>query len=82
MNALHVIKRGTRNALRRRYGYAALRVMRRTLRRAVALQLEQQHQAGAKPPTRAAIIAAARDAYRRLRARWPDQYFDDPRALP
>jgi len=62
-----------RAALRRRYGYAALRVLRRGLASAIALHFERS--VGAAPYAGRGELDAIRAAYaraiRRLRKRWP-----------
>lgn len=79
LGRLHV---GTRAALRRRYGYAALRVLRRALHAAInqhrARQVEQRPYSIA---TQELVEAYAR-ALQRLRKRWPHLPFNDPRSNP
>ncbi len=78
------IKVGLRAALRRRYGFAALRVLRRALRRALAdhraRTLGGRRYAGDVEAE--AIRAAFRYGVRRLRRRWPSLSFTDERAEP
>jgi len=76
------IRVGTRAALRRRYSFAALRVLRRAVRAAVA-----GHEAalyGARPYSthRDEIADAYAGALKRLRKRWPHIDFTDERASP
>jgi hypothetical protein len=73
-----------RAALRRRYGYIALRVLRRGVARAVADHIERS--IGPRPYAGTgeygAIVAAYTRAMRRLRARWPDLDLTDERSRP
>lgn len=75
------IKRATGAALRRRYGYAALRVMRRAIRLAL-----REHRERTFNPLRPysvdvrEIRAAYFAAMRRLRKKWPRLDPADPRA--
>lgn len=79
------IRVGARVALRRRYGYAALRVLRRAVRAALqdhrrrALDPLHEYAGG---PELAAIRAAYNRAVRRLLDRWPALVLFDPRAEP
>ena len=75
------IRVATRAALRRRYGYAALRVLRRGIRQ--ALRAHRQRQIGAAPYSTSTeqIMAAVYAAMRRLRKRWPKLDPTDPRAV-
>jgi len=77
-----VLKHARRAAMRRRYAYAALRILRRGLRAALALHALRQ-----LAPERysVSVLEIRREHFtsmRRLRARWP--HFDptDPRAEP
>lgn len=82
MNPTTRIRLATRAALRRRYGYAALRVLRRGLRRARddhrARQLAPAPYSFHTDQLRAAYIYALM----RLRRRWPTLNPSDPRAKP
>jgi hypothetical protein len=73
-----------RAALRRRYGYAALRVLRRGLARAAADHFERS--IGARPYDGStegpALTREYRRALRRLLDRWPDLDLTDDRARP
>jgi hypothetical protein len=78
------VKAGLRRALARRYGYAALRVLRRALVRALA-----RHQAatfGPAPYAGSGVLDDVGAAYwrglQRLRRRWPDLDLEDDRARP
>ena len=76
------LKLATRAARRRRYGYAALRVLRRGLASAMAAHFERS--VGARPY--ATELEAIRTAYARalaeLRRRFPTVDLSDPRAEP
>lgn len=76
------IKLGLKVALRRRYSYAALRVLRRAAARALADDLH--HSIGEDPYTSKARELA--DTYwralQRLRRRWPFLDLLDERSLP
>jgi hypothetical protein len=74
------IRVAKRAALRRRYGYAALRILRRGVRQ--ALQLHRQRQISPLPYSTSTdeITAAYLDAIRRLRKTWPKLNPNDPRA--
>ncbi len=78
------IRIGVRAALRRRYGYAALRWFRRAVATAAGAHLASS--IGARPYDGEAEWQAIRDAYHagvlRLRRRWPALDLDDPRARP
>lgn len=81
LTPLGILKRGTRTALRRRYGYAALRVMRATLQRALHVHRERQ-----LDPSQAYSVQTqeVREAYfaamRKLKRRWPHLNFLDQRS--
>lgn len=83
MSPLGLIRVGTRAALRRRYGYAALRILRRAVRRAL-----REHRERMLDPARPysvstdELVAAYFAAIRRMRRRWPALPFGDPRAEP
>lgn len=84
MKAATRIRLALRAALRRRYGYAALRVLRRALGRAL-----EQHDRLTVGPARydgQAEFQALYDSYRRalerIRRRWPQLDLGDERALP
>jgi hypothetical protein len=76
------VKFGLKVALRRRYGYAALRV----LRRALAAALEQHHWRSIGPAKYVSELQAIDAAYwgglKRLRKRWPDLDLEDERSRP
>lgn len=78
------IKFALRAALRRRYGYAALRVLRRAVGRAVADHVERS--IGARPYAGSgepeAIAAWYRRGLRRLLDRWPALDLTDERSRP
>jgi hypothetical protein len=81
--SLH-IRSGLRRALRRRYGFAALRTLRGALRRAIA-----RHEAltlGPRPYVGSGELEAIRVAYvralARLRRRWPNLDLSDERSEP
>lgn len=76
------VKVARRAALRRRYGYAALRVLRRALRR--ALRDHRERELGQVPYSgnADAIGAAYWTALRALRRRWPNLDPSDERAEP
>ena len=82
MNPIARIRLGTRAALRRRYGYAALRVLRRALRTASADHRTRQ----LAPAPYSIKTNDVRNAYayalQRLRRRWPALNPSDPRAKP
>lgn len=81
--ATHV-RTALRAALRRRYGYAALRVLRRGLSRANAAHLSRQlgpREYDGTTEARAVYDATVR-ALRALRRRWPRLNWWDPRADP
>jgi len=78
------LKLGLRRALARRYGYAALRTIRRALARALA-----RHEALTFGPRSYdgrgeldAIASAYWRALQRLRRRWPGLDLEDERARP
>lgn len=83
LTPLGVLRVSARAALRRRFGYAGLRVMRRGVRRALAL-----HRSRSLDPVRRYSVSLdqVRRAYfaamRRLRRRWPRLDPTDPRAEP
>jgi hypothetical protein len=76
------LKVALRAALRRRYGYAALRLLRVALRKALADH--QRRQLGDRPyaagPELEAVHTRYRQAVRRLRKRWPALDYGDSRA--
>ncbi len=78
------LRGGLRRALARRYGYAALRTLRRAV--AAALSRHERLTFGAAPYDGAgeldAVAAAYWRALLRLRRRWPDLDLDDERAKP
>ena len=76
------IRAGLRAALRRRYSFAALRVLRRSVRAASASHAAAQ--LGREPySTESAELAEAyAAALKRLLRRWPFLNFDDERANP
>lgn len=82
MNPTARIRLATRAALRRRYGYAALRVLRRGLRQANndhrARQLAPAPYSTSTDEIRSAYVYALQ----RLRRRWPQLNPTDPRAKP
>jgi hypothetical protein len=82
MSPIARIRVGARAALRRRYGYAALRVLRRAVRAARAAH--EAAQAGDAPygVRREQIAEAYAAALKRLRKRWPRLDFGDDRANP
>jgi hypothetical protein len=83
LSPIVILRRATRAALRRRYGYAALRIVRRAIRR--ALRAHHQHQLDASRPYSLDVLeirAAYFAAMRRLRKRWPALDPTDPRAEP
>ena len=71
-----------RAALRRRYGYAALRQLRRGVGRAISEH--RKRELGPAPYASEAdeIASAYRRALLKLSRRWPSLRLDDPRALP
>lgn len=71
-----------RAALRRRYGYAALRQLRRGVARAVFEH--RKREVGLSPYASQAdeIASLYRRALKKLARRWPSLRFDDPRAQP
>ena len=83
LNPVGILKRGMRAALRRRYGYAALRVMRASLRRALRVHRERMLDP-ARPysGTMDEISAQYRYAMRRVLKRWPMLDYLDQRAEP
>jgi hypothetical protein len=83
MTPLGLIRSATRAALRRRYGYAALRIVRRGVRR--ALREHRARQVDAAAPysiSTARVVEAHFAAMRRLRKRWPKLNPCDVRAEP
>ena len=78
------LKVGLRAALRRRYGYAALRVLRRALVAAVeahsARLVGPQAYDGATEGDR--LFRLYWEALQRLRRRWPGLDLDDERSRP
>jgi hypothetical protein len=80
MTPLARIRVATRAALRRRYGYAALRILRRGVRQ--ALQAHRERQLSPQPYSTSTdeITAAYVYAIRRLRKRWRKLNPNDARA--
>jgi hypothetical protein len=78
------VRLGLRAALRRTYGYAALRVLRRSVRAALADHRARSVGAGSYDGTRElkAIRAHYRRAVKRLLQRWPALQFSDERSEP
>ncbi len=78
------LRLGLRAALRRRYGYAALRVLRRSLGHAIASH--ERLTFGAAPYDGAtegeAIFRGYWVALQRLRRRWPALDLEDVRSQP
>lgn len=83
LTPIGILKHGLRAALKRRYGYAALRRMRAALRTALRVHRERS-----MDPTQPYSISMAeiRAQYfygmSRLRKRWPTMNYLDPRAEP
>jgi len=75
---------GLRAALRRRYGYAALRVLRRALGRALADHIERSisREAYSGGDELRQIRQLYKLAIRRLGRKFPDLDFGDPRSQP
>lgn len=82
MGPIARIRIGTRAALRRRYSYAALRVLRRTLRAALAVHEAAQRGQASYSTRRTELAEAYSAALKRLRKRWPRMDFSDERANP
>ena len=82
MKAATRIRIGLRTALRRRYGYAALRHLRRVVARALLQHADRQLGPGPYngQVEREAIYRGYWVALRKLRARWPTLDITDPRA--
>ncbi len=82
MDPATYVRTGLRRALRRRYGYAALRTLRRSVARGLArhwsLTFGDRPYAGAGELDR--IARAYGQALKRLRARWPGLNLEDDRA--
>lgn len=76
------IKLALRAALRRRYGYASLRVLRRGVRAAVADHRRRELGAAPYASEFDQIAASYWRALVRLRRRWPSLDLADPRAEP
>lgn len=76
------IKVALRAALRRRYAYAALRVLRRGAARAVVDNLERELGQRAYTSQADAILTAYWRALQRLRRRWPALDLTDERSRP
>jgi hypothetical protein len=74
----------TRAALRRRFGYAALRVLRKGFLAAMGAHRRASvgEQVYNGETERAAVEEGYRRGARRLLKRWPALSFDDPRAEP
>jgi hypothetical protein len=73
------IRFALRAALRRRYGYAALRVLRRAVARAVVIHLERPYSGTGVPEELAKEYSRA---LRVLLRRWPNLDFTDERSRP
>lgn len=82
MGPITRIRIGARAALRRRYGYAALRVLRRAVRAAVAVHEAAQVDQASYSTRRTELADAYSAALKRLRKRWPRLDFSDERANP
>lgn len=82
MNPLATIRRATRAALRRRYAYAAMRVLRRGFRAALATHRARQLDRATYATSTDAVRTAIYNAIARLRRRWPNLNPDDPRSQP
>ena len=83
--AATAIRSARRRALRKRYGYAALRVVRAALRRAIARHKEYQMGADPTPENVTSIEELSSEywtALKMLRKRWPHLDVSDPRAEP
>lgn len=84
MKTTTAIRLASRAALRRRYGYAALRFLRK--RAARAFELHQLRSVACDAvyagESERAIRAAYAEALRRLQRRWPALRLDDPRSQP
>jgi hypothetical protein len=76
------LKVGIRAARRRRYGYAALRVMRRALAAAVTRHIDRSIAAQPYASQYDTIYAHYARALAGLRRRFPHLDFADPRGLP
>jgi len=82
MAPLARVRLSLRVALRRRYGYAALRVLRTGIRAALAEHTARQYDPRPYSTTKRELIDASAAAVRRLRRRWPALNFTDARAEP
>jgi hypothetical protein len=82
ISALARIKLALRAALRRRYSYAALRVLRRGAYRAIVDDLERSLGAAPYVSQTADLSAAYWRALQRLRKRWPGLDLLDERSRP
>lgn len=80
MSPLARIKLGLRVALRRRYGYAALRVLRRSAARAIVDDFARSIGPESYVYQGDEIRSAYWQALQRLRRRWPRLDLDDPRS--
>ncbi len=83
MNPYARLKVGTRAAMRRRKGWAALRLLRRAIR--ASLQQHRRRSLDAARPYNAESEMKKIDTYykrtiKRLRERWPSLSLFDPRA--
>lgn len=79
------IRLAVRAALRRRYGYAALRVLRRGVRRAVRAHAGRTFDVGHSYDGQSEserLLHGAWYGLQRLRRAWPDLDLEDPRADP
>ena len=83
LTPIGVLRISARAALRRRFGYAGLRVMRRGVRRAIKLHRERTLDVSRPYST---SIGDLRQTYfaamARIRRRWPRLDPSDPRAEP
>lgn len=82
MAPLARVRLSLRVALRRRYGYAALRVLRLGFRAALAEHRARQFDPRAYSTHTREILDECTRALKRLRRRWPALDFTDPRAKP
>lgn len=74
------VKLGLRAALRRRYGYAALRLFRLALLSALQALLSAPD--APRGPELAAVLRLYQSGLRRLRRRWPTLDANDYRSRP
>lgn len=82
MNPATIIRRGLRAALRRRYGYAALRTWRIAQRRALTLHRSRQHGAAPYSTKTDDLTWLCWRALKKIGKRFPRLNLDDPRANP